>query len=79
MQHHCKHIATVVDGDPFEIDGVNIWSHNWRSLGEEIRVREPLYGQELVATLQEITVDGKSIQFAPVEVSNCVWLIFVQV
>lgn len=71
-----KHITTITDGERFEINGLNIWDHNWKNTGERIQIKDPLYGQEHSFLVYEITTEQISAIFAAGEFSNCVWGIY---
>jgi hypothetical protein len=71
-----KYIATVVDGDRFEIGGLNIWNNKWTDTGERVDVKDPLYGQEYTFPVYVIISGDKQAKFAAGEFSNCVWGIY---
>ena len=73
-----KHIATVADGDRFDIDGINIWDSKWIDTGERVHVKDPLYGQDYSFVVYEIVSGEKRIKFATGEFSNCVYGIYLQ-
>lgn len=68
--------ATVIDGQPFEVGGLNIWSHQWVDLRERFTAKELLYNQTLSVNVYEISNGVKSVRFGATEVSNCVWKIY---
>jgi len=68
--------ATVVDGQPYEVGGINIWSHKWVDLRERFTTKELVYNQTLSVPVFEISNGIKSVRFGATEVSNCVWKIY---
>jgi hypothetical protein len=76
MDGSWKHIATVVDGQRFQIDGVEIWNHKWLQTAEKVFVKDPLYGQDYTFNVYQISSGNMTIEFAAGEFSNCVWGIF---
>ncbi|WP_057938810.1 hypothetical protein [Algoriphagus resistens] len=73
-----KHLTTVVDGNGFSIDGLNIWDYDWKATGEKINVKDPLYGQEYTMDIYEIANENVIVRFAAGEFSNCIWGIYVK-
>jgi len=73
-----EHIKTLVDGERFEINGMNIWNSEWKNTGERIQIKDPLYGKDYTFTVYEIMNEEASITFAAGEFSNCVWGIYVK-
>lgn len=73
-----KHITTVVDGDRFEISGLNIWENEWTDTGERVQVKDPLYGKDYNFPVYEITSANIKVKFAAGEFSNCIWGIYLQ-
>ena len=76
MASNWKHLKTVIDSDPFELEGLNIWEHEWKSTGKSINIRDPLYSQDYTFNVFEISDGTKVIRFAAGEYSNCVWGIY---
>ena len=76
MDTNWKHFKTVIDGEPCNIKGLNIWDYEWKSAGEKICVKDPLYGQDHTLTVFEISNQGITVIFAAGEFSNCVWGIY---
>ena len=72
-----KYAATVVDGNRFEIDKLNIWDHEWIDTGETTPVKDPLYGREFTFTIYEIENGNKKVKFAGGEFSNGMWGIYL--
>lgn len=59
------------DGQRFEIQGVNVWDHEWIDTKERVNVKDPLYGQSFTFHIYEIVPERKKIRFATGEFSNC--------
>jgi hypothetical protein len=67
----------VVDGTPFLIDGINIWDHTWEDVpGESASIRDP-NGRDVSLGVRRITTDSKTVRFAALEISNCVWAFYL--
>jgi hypothetical protein len=77
MSSSWKHVKTIVDGEPFLIDGINIWEYEWKGTGHQISVLDPLYGQPYTVPIYELLIDEQTITFATTEFSNCVWGIYL--
>jgi len=73
---HWDHIATIVDGERFDIDGVNVWDCDWKDTGERIQINDPLYGRGFTFSVYEINTGQATAKFAAGEFSNCVWGIY---
>lgn len=78
MKSKWKHIKTVIDSEPFEINGMNIWDYEWSSTNDSIQVKDPLYGQVYIFKVYEISSKANRVKFAAGEFSNCVWGIYIQ-
>ncbi len=78
MDNSWKHIKTVLDGENFQIDGLNIWEYHWKGIGRKIFVKDPLYGQTHTMEVYEIETDNLNVRFAAGEFSICVWGIYQQ-
>ncbi len=68
--------TTIAEGEPYEIDGTNIWNHTWNDLKEKIIIKEPNTSQTIQVPVYEIISNGIHIKFAAFERSNNVWGIF---
>lgn len=68
-----EHIRTIVDGEQFDIEGLNIWDSDWKDTGERIQIKDPLYGQDFTFSVYEIVKGRTTAKFAIGEFSNCVW------
>jgi hypothetical protein len=67
-----KHVKTGIDGN-CELFGVNIFDYQWKSTGERITVKDPVYQQEYVISVFEVTINDTIHVFAAGEFSNGVW------
>ena len=66
-----------VDGNT-ELFGVNIFKYNWKSTGERIEVKDPLYGQNHLLYVYTVKIHKEEYKFAAGEFSNCVWGFYVE-
>jgi hypothetical protein len=73
-----KHIKTIANNEPFEIQGINIWDYEWRDSGEKINLKDPIYFQDYSFSIFNIKTKKSNILFAAGEFSNCVWGIYIQ-
>jgi hypothetical protein len=73
-----EHLKTLVDGERFEINGCNIWESEWKDTGEQIRIKDPLYGRVFTFTVYQIINEQTTVKFAAGEFSNCVWGIYLK-
>lgn len=78
MKNDWKHIKTIVDGDEFRVDGLNIWEHDWERTGQKITIKDPLYGQDYSMDVYEIRNAESKVTFAAGELSNCIWGIYME-
>jgi len=70
-----RHAGSCVEGQPFEIDGVNVWDHEWHPVpGVFAKWREPLHGQECQFEACEIRLGTRTIRFGAGEYSANVYL-----
>ena len=67
-----NHQITGVDGN-CQLFRVNIFKYDWESTGERVKIKDPLYNQEHVFNIYEVTINSKCYKFAAGEFSNCVW------
>ncbi len=74
-----KLLKVIADGDPLEIEGTDIWSSSWKRLNEEpLIVPHPNYPDQRHKLIPRyIECNGKKIEFASGELSNCVWCFYV--
>jgi hypothetical protein len=69
-----KHIGTCVEGQRFEIEGLDVWSHKWIcKQGESASVKDPQYGQAYTFHAYEIITAQQRVTFAAGEFSNAVF------
>lgn len=78
MSDTWQHTRTITDGEPFEINGLNIWNNDWKNTGKCIQIKDPLYGQDYTFPVYEINNGQTSATFATGEFSNCVWGIYLK-
>ena len=65
-----RHVGRCIEGELFEIDGVNVWSHEWHRVpGVTAEGRDPLYGEEYQFAVYEIRAGAKAIRFGAGEQS----------
>lgn len=76
MSTSWKHIKTILDGERYEINGVNIWECEWKRTGESVEVKDPQYGQTFYMSVYQIHTGAFIVTFAAGEFSNCVWGIY---
>jgi hypothetical protein len=69
---------TIVDGDEYKINGINIWDFKWEETGEKIKIKDPLYSQSYTFNVFKIQNDNIEILFAAGEFSNCIWGIYLK-
>lgn len=73
-----KHLKTITDGEPFSMQGLDIWSHAWKDTGVKIPIKDPMYSQDYNFSVFEITDGQTTVNFAAGEFSNSVWGIYVE-
>ena len=75
-----KFHGSCPDSAKFEIEGLNVWAHDWQREKEEPKaeVRDPLYNQKFSFSVYHIEAEGQKIRFAAGEFSNCTWGFYVQ-
>jgi hypothetical protein len=63
------------EGQRFEIEGLDVWSHQWIRVDDAPRaeVKDPLYGQSFTFPVYQIEVGPKKARFAAGEFSNSVF------
>lgn len=76
MNRDWKYITAIVEGEPYTINGLNIWDHEWKTTGQSINVKDPLYGQDCTMTVFEIAFNDIIVMFAAGEFSSCIWGIY---
>ena len=70
-----RHAGSCVEGQPFEVGGVNVWDHEWHPVPAVFaKWREPLYGQECRFEVYEIRLGTKTIRFSAGEYPANVYL-----
>ncbi|MGH3306048.1 MAG: hypothetical protein ACRDOX_00050 [Nocardioides sp.] len=67
-----------IEGQPFDLNGVNPWDYEWMSTGETIVVAHPTYPQQRhPAYVATITTAAGVIQFAAGEMSANAWAFYL--
>lgn len=62
------------EGNPFEIQGVNVWEQGWQTVeGEQAHVTDPVYGRRYIFKVFTIQNDEEKIRFAAGEFSPGEW------
>lgn len=72
-----QHEVTGFDGNAI-LFGVNIFDYEWKSTGEKIDVKDPLYGQNHRFPIYKVLIDEKEYEFAAGEFSNCVYGFYIK-
>lgn len=73
--HDFTSSTSITDGEPYEIDGLNIWDHEWKNTGERAIIADTS-GRKVSVFVYEISADGKIVPFAVNEVSNGVFIVY---
>jgi len=68
---------SVTDGEELLLEGLNIWSYNWKDMHQHIIVKDPIYQEEHVMLIYDINDVNKTVRFAAGEFSNMVWGIYL--
>ena len=71
-----EYLGRSVEGDGFEIDGVQVWSHEWIDERRRVGVLDPYYGESHLAYVYEIVEGNKRICFAADERSPLVYAFY---
>jgi hypothetical protein len=71
-----KFSKAITEGEPFFINGVNIWTKQWEDTGEKISIKDPIYNQDYSFEVYEISNEGSKLRFSAGEFSNNVWGIY---
>jgi len=74
-----KPLGVVAEGQPIEVEGVNLWDHEWTSLNEPLELPHPQYPSEHMRyfVVYELRSAPKRIMFAAGELSPNVWGFYV--
>lgn len=78
MNHPWTHLKTLVDGEAFALQGLNIWELDWQKTGETVHVKDPIYGNHHLFPVFEISDGQQTARFAAGEFSNNVWGIYTE-
>ncbi|WP_418204034.1 hypothetical protein [Bacteroides sp.] len=71
-----QHEITGIDGNTI-LFGVNIFDYQWKTTGQRVKVRDPLYSQEYKFPVYTVVINGEEHKFVAGEFSNCVWGFFL--
>lgn len=71
-------LGATPDSQKFQIEGVDVWQHQWHDTKDRADVEDPLYHQKFCFHVYEIVVGGKSVRFAAGEFSACMWGFYVR-
>ena len=71
-----QHEITGIDGNTI-LFGVNIFDYQWKTTGQRVKVRVPLYSQEYKFPVYTVVINGEEHEFVAGEFSNCVWRFFL--
>lgn len=67
-------IGSCVDGEPFSIEGLNVWDFQWVRRGDEVAtVRDPSHNEEFLFEVYEVIHGAQKVTFAAGEFSNSIW------
>jgi hypothetical protein len=79
MERDWQFAGSSKQGEPFEIQGVNVWGQGWQvEPGEEAQVNDPVYGQGFIFKVYSIQDDQGPIKFAAGELSPGEWGFYVR-
>ena len=71
-----QHEITGIEGNTI-LFGVNIFDYQWKTTGQRVKVRDPLYSQEYEFPVYTVVINGEEHEFVAGEFSNCVWGFFL--
>jgi hypothetical protein len=72
-----KFYGASADGEPFLINGQNMWQHTWHPTNETAQVNDPLWNGDFSFPIYQIKTENQIITFATGEFSNTIWGIFI--
>jgi hypothetical protein len=73
-----QHLGHCIEGQPFEISGIDVWSQKWRRVeGAIAEVKDPLYAQSYRFSVYEIGDGATLVRFAAGEYSANVYGFYV--
>jgi hypothetical protein len=70
--------GAVPDGEPFNIEGINVWQYPWEDTSERVQVKDPHYHQDFTFRIYRVAAPAGTISFAAGEFSNCIWGFYVR-
>jgi hypothetical protein len=75
-----RNVHTGIEGENFELGGVQVWRHNWRRTDEDtLRLPHPSYPNQVHRfDIYEIGSIDHPVRFAAAELSNGVWGFYVR-
>jgi hypothetical protein len=71
-------VGVVLDRQPFAIDGVDVWKHEWTDTKARAHVKDPRYHQDFTFYVWEVRSGDRIVCFAAGEFSNCIWGFYVR-
>jgi hypothetical protein len=72
-----RFVGVVVDGQPIDVGGLNLWGFEWVATGDQIEVPHPSYaGQLHRLDVWRVDTDRGVVTFAAGELSNGVWCFY---
>ena len=69
-----RHLGRCVEGERFEIEGVNVWAYEWHRVpGVNAEGRDPLLREEYKFAVYELRAGARTIRFGAGEHSANVY------
>ena len=68
--------TSIVGGQKFYVDGLNIWEYKWKDTGEQFTANVPSRQSVYIVRIYEIEKDSKYVKFGAVEASNNAFIIY---
>ena len=73
-----RFVGACVEGQPFHVDGVDVWSRPWRQVADQTaEVKDPRYGQAFRFAVYEFEGRSGAVRMAAGECSAGVYLFYV--
>jgi hypothetical protein len=72
-------VGSCRDGEPFCLNGVDVWQGPWQKQPGIAVVTDPQYGREFHFSVWTRTTGERTIRFAAGEFSHGVWGFYVEV
>ncbi len=74
-----KFLRAVTEGEPLEIEGVNVWDQVWRPVPDTwAEISDPIYGQRYRFQVWEMPEASLTIRFAAGEFSGGTWGFYLE-